>query len=63
MKEIICKSAKALDTCLRTLYADHIDFQVKVFENEKGKICYSVIPEADENKIAAVDERIKIMLS
>lgn len=62
MDGIIAKNAKQLDICLRMLHFEQIGFDIKVFENEKRKICYCIIPETDINKIAELQAKYDALI-
>lgn len=62
MNGFVVRGANKLDTCLRMLYAEKVEFQVKVFEDSKGKICYNVVPEADDEQMAKLEKMFDMLV-
>lgn len=54
---------RQLDICLKMLYADGIDFTVKVAETSKGKIVYNICIVVSEDVMEKLQERYRIMIS
>ena len=54
---------RQLDICLRMLYADGIDFTVKVAETSKGKIVYNIDVIVSDETMEKLQERYRIMIS
>lgn len=64
MFELQATNAKQLDICLRMLYADGIDFRVRVVENSKQKIEYRIALHTDDEEIyRKLLERYRILVS
>jgi len=61
MNELMARTPKQLDICLRLLYAEHVKFSVRVVETEKRKIAYLVRAEADEATIEVLREKYRIL--
>ena len=63
MKDLLAKNAKQLDLCLKLLYAEKIGFSLKVREDQKRKIIYSVIVEVADEKFAELEDKYRILIS
>lgn len=63
MNGFLAKNPKQLDLCLRLLYAERIDFIVKVEETAKRKIVYKVFAKADTEKQLELKEKYRILTS
>lgn len=63
MREFTAKNPKQLDLCLRLLYAEHIQFYVRVRESTKKKIEYAIRAEVDEQKMNELEEKYRILIS
>lgn len=64
MKELIARTPKQLDICLRLLYAERTKFFVEVEETEKKKIMYVIrISVDDEQKAYELEEKYRILIS
>ena len=63
MKTFLAKNPKQLDICLKMLYSEHIEFMVRIQENDKKKIEYNIIANADEEVINELLEKYRIMIS
>ncbi len=59
MLSITAKGARQLDTCLRMLYNEKIEFDVRVQKNAKGKIEYLVTASVDELTAKRLQERFE----
>ena len=57
MKELIARNPKQLDLCLRLLFAEGIQFQVRLFKTEKGKVLYGITLLADDKTASIVEEK------
>ena len=51
MKEFIAKSDRQLGLCLKMLFAEQIEFDVRLELNEKGKVVYYVSAAADDKTL------------
>lgn len=64
MKELIARTPKQLDICLRLLYAERTKFFVEVEETEKKKIMYVIrISADDEQRASELEEKYRILIS
>ena len=64
MKELIARTPKQLDICLRLLYAERTKFFVEVEETEKKKILYVIrINVDDEQRASELEEKYRILIS
>lgn len=63
MNGFLAKNSKQLDLCLRLLYAERIDFIVKVEETMKRKIVYKIYAKADTEKQLELKEKYRILTS
>lgn len=63
MKGFVAKNPKQLDICLRMLYADGHPFTVHIRENDKRKIEYYIVATTDDETIAKLRERYRILIS
>ncbi|MCM1363414.1 MAG: hypothetical protein NC215_00320 [Ruminococcus sp.] len=61
MRALLAKNPKQLDLCLRLLYAENIKFTVKVCENEKCKIVYSIYVKANAETFQKLEEKYRIL--
>ena len=57
MKELIARNPKQLDLCLRLLFAEGIQFQVRLFKTEKGKVLYGITLLTDDKTASIVEEK------
>ena len=63
-EELIARTPKQLDICLRLLYAERTKFFVEVEETEKKKIMYVIrISVDDEQKAYELEEKYRILIS
>lgn len=63
MKSFVAKNPKQLNLCLRLLYCEHVPFSVNVFETDKKKIAFEVQVDVDEQKMAELREKYRILIS
>lgn len=63
MNGFLAENSKQLDLCLRLLYAERIDFIVKVEETMKRKIVYKIYAKADTEKQLELKEKYRILTS
>ena len=63
MKELVARNPKQLDICLRLLYAESVEFVVNVRETNKRKIYYAIQVVADDQRMAELDEKYRILIS
>lgn len=63
MKELIARNPKQLDICLRLLYAEHMEFSVRVRETHERKIEYAIGVVAEDDRFKALEERYRILIS
>ena len=63
MRNLIARSPKQLDICLRLLYAEHVIFSVNVQESNKRKIEYMISADVNEDKMAELEEKYRILIS
>lgn len=61
MKELIAKNPKQLDICLRLLFAENVQFQVRVIKTDTGKILYGITPLTDDKMISIVEEKYFVL--
>lgn len=59
MLSITAKGARQLDTCLRMLYNEKIEFRVRVQKNAKEKIEYVITANVDELTAKRLQERFE----
>lgn len=57
-----CFNYRQLGICLKLLYLQNLDFTVKVEEDEKSRIIYSVSTIVDEDKADMVEHAYLIMV-
>lgn len=62
MQEFIVKSARKLDICLRTLYANSEKFRIDVCEDDKGKVYYSIKTDMNEQKFKDIKMQYESMI-
>lgn len=63
MKTFLAKNPKQLDICLKMLYSEHIEFMVRIKENDRKKIEYNIIANTDEKVIDELLEKYRILIS
>lgn len=63
MHGLVARNPKQLDLCLRLLYAENVDFVVKVNETEKRKIFYTIYVKTDEHNYELLREKYRILIS
>lgn len=63
MQEFIAENPKQLNLCLRLLYAEHVNFSVRVIENPKGKIIFGVAVNVNDQRMTELEEKYRIMIS
>lgn len=63
MSEFKAVNAKQLDICLKMLYAEKLQFFVRVIENSKRKIEYRIGVMTDEQTFGLLNERYRILVS
>ncbi len=64
MRELLAKTPKQLDICLRLLYAEKVKFIVEVTETENKKIVYKIgISAQDKQKALELEEKYRILIS
>lgn len=63
MKMLYAKNPKQLDICLRLLYAEDINFIVRVKETEQLKIIYHVLIDVDQERFEELKNKYRIMIS
>ena len=63
MQEFIAENPKQLNLCLRLLYAEHVNFSVRVIETQKGKIIFGVAVNVNDQRMTELEEKYRIMIS
>lgn len=63
MNCLFARNPKQLDICLRLLYAERMEFELQVCENEKKKIFYRISVLSTEERYLAVKEMYRVMIS
>ena len=63
MNELMATNAKQLDICLKLLYAEHVDFDVSVYETEGKKVAYKVTVDAETQTVEELREKYRILIS
>ena len=63
MNEFEAKSPRQLDLCLRMLYAENVQFSVRIKENDKGKLMYVIGVKVDEHEYIKLREKYRILIS
>lgn len=57
------KNPKQLDICLKMLYAEKVNFTVKVLETINGKIYYQIVASVSDEDAGVLKERYRILIS
>lgn len=63
MNEFVARNPKQLDLCLRLLYAENVDFVVRVSETNKRKIIYIITVVVDDQTMKVLEEKYRILTS
>lgn len=63
MTRLIARTDRQLGICLRLLYAENVEFLVKVDRTKTGKIVYVVSVIADEAIAADMEKKYAILIS